>query len=163
MMSDKTEMRTLGRGLFFGGLCLFFVLGSQCLSFTGMAFWGDPNIHWTPAQLAEPLSETQDRFRVSIAGKALAQHLADGTLLGVEPGAAAAPGTVADGGGEGGEGGEGAARSQHYTVVPDDVRVRVNHYAAYQLRNLKIALIFAPFAGLGIGLAIGAFLLWRRT
>ena len=113
------------------GMTMVFVFGTQVLTYTASAFWAEQDIYWTPAKLAEPLAETQDVFRLSIAGKGLANHLDQGTLKGIE------------------------SDSDEYTVLHDDVRVRMNHYREHQVRWLKRALIVAPLFGLGLGLLAG--------
>jgi len=86
------------------GLIGVFTIGSQLFTHVYRAFWAEQNIWWTPARLSLTAEETVDRFQMTIGGKALRKHLADGTLFGV-----------------GQNGGQ-------YRVVSKDVGVRLNNW-----------------------------------
>ena len=120
------EKRRINVYLFIG---LIGVVTSGSMLFTHLyqAFWGNETIWWTPAQLQLTVEETGDRFQMTIGGKALRKHLAEGTLFAVDP------------------------NGDHYRVVSRDVRVRVNNWDRVKGTLLTGAL--ATSFGFGASLA----------
>jgi len=108
--------------------------GSMLFTHLYQAFWGNENIWWTPLQLHLTVEETGNRFQMSVGGKALQKHLADGTLFAVDP------------------------NGQQYRVVSKDVGVRVNNWDRVKGTILTGAL--ATSFGFGVSLTfliIGPF------
>ena len=102
----------------------------------GRAMWGRSDIWWTPRQLALPLAETRQDFELRIGDRPLQDHLQQRSLTAVAP----------DG--------------QRYTVVSEDVRVRLNNWPRVRNSWLQSA-VYAAFmlgasaACLVLGLVLG--------
>ncbi len=112
--------------LFFIGLLGCFIIGSQFLADMLSVFYGDRDIYWTPPSLCLPIEETNNEFRVSIAGKLLQTHLADNTLFAVD------------------------AKGIQFPVVSKDVSVRLNNWN----KTKSGILTRAVFTGFGFGIAL---------
>lgn len=116
--------------LVFVGLVGLLTVGSQLFVQVYIAFYGPRDHHWTHMDMRLPLEETQERFRVFIAGEPLERRLAEGTLY------------ARDGDGAG------------FRVVPADVSARVNHWPETRARTLAIALLPAAMTGAALALLV---------
>lgn len=114
----------------FIGLMGLFTSGSMLFTHLYQVFWGNEDIWWTLAQLRLTVEETRDRFQMTIGGKSLRKHLADGTLSAVE------------------------LNGNPYRVVSRDVGVRVNNWDRVKGSILTGAL----FSSFGFGMSL-AFLI----
>jgi len=97
------------------GLIGVFTIGSTLFTHVYRAFWGERDIWWTPPSMSLKAEETGNNFAITIGGKLLQKHLAEGTLFGVDP-----------------NGGQ-------YRVVSKDVGVRVNNWDRVKAFTLPAA------------------------
>lgn len=120
------------------GLIGVFTIGSALLTQMYQAFWGDETIWWTPAQLSLTVEETGDRFQMTIGGKALPKHLADGSLFAVDP------------------------NGNSYRVVSKDVGVRMNNWDRVKGTLLTQALAASFGFGVSLTLLIVGLAYWLK-
>jgi len=120
------------------GVIGVFTIGSLLFTHLYQAFWADQNICWTPAQLRLTVEETGNRFQMTIGGKALRKHLADGTLLAVD------------------------SNGNPYRVVSQDVGVRVNNWDRVKGTILTGALASSFGFGVSLTLLIAGWVYWVK-
>lgn len=97
----------------------------------GRAIGGDPNIWWTPKELALPLEQTAGHFQILVDGEPLADHLARNSLTALGP--------------------EGLA----YFVTPEMVRVRLNNWPEMQGSLFH----YAVYSALGLGASLACLII----
>lgn len=131
------EKRRINVYLFIG---LIGVVTSGSMLFTHLyqAFWGDETIWWTPPKLRLRVEVTEDRFQMTIGGKALRKHLSEGTLFAVDP-----------------KGGQ-------YRVVSSDVGIRVNNWDRVKGGILTGALASSFGFGLSLAFLIVGLVQWVK-
>lgn len=104
------------------------LIGSSFITDVSRAFWGNDRIWWTHEVMKLPIEETVDRLELSIRGKPLLKHLADGTLLVVD------------------------TNGRHSPVASTDITVRLNNWD--KIRASILAQTTWSGLGLGISLAL---------
>jgi hypothetical protein len=112
------------------------MIGTSFITDLHQAFRGNDHTWWTHSEMRLPVEETRNAFEIFISGKLLQNHMADGTLLGM------------DGGGK------------PYPVVPGDVTVRLNNWD--KVRASILARTTVSGFGLGVSVTLLAAGLIRR-
>ena len=126
--------------LLFIGLIGIITIGGNFAVQLHRVFGADQDIWWTPN--AEPLAieETNNSFRVSIGGKLLQDHCAEGTLSAVD------------------------GNGKQYRVVPQDISVRINNWHEVKSSILSNALFSAVAFGIVLAvLVIGLVQVFGRN
>lgn len=108
------------------GLTGCLVFGSSLVSDVYRAYWGDRSIWWTPRHLSLTLDESRGAFELFVADRLLQEHLAKGTLQGLDT--------------------DGRA----YPIAPEAVEVRLNNWHEVQAGILGGTLL----SGFGLGVSL---------
>jgi len=116
--------------LLFVGLIGLFTIGSHFAVDIYRSFFDNRGIYWTHSSTPLTLGETRNDFQVSISGKPLQKHLDDRSLIALEP------------------------NGTSYSVVPEDVSVRLNHWDSIQSKRLTKAVFTSGAFGANLALLI---------
>jgi hypothetical protein len=120
------------------GLIGVFTIGSTLAAQVYRAFWGDKGIWWTPPGMSLKVEETGNDVAISIGGKLLQKHLAEGTLFAVDP------------------------NGTQYRVVSRDVGVRLNNWERVKASLLTTATLSSFCFCVSLTLLILGLIQWER-
>jgi hypothetical protein len=125
--------------LVFMGIIGLFTIGTSFGLQLYRAYGTERDIWWTAVTMPLSVEETEDDFRLSIAGKPLREHLAEGSLFALD------------------------SEGEEYRVVSEDVKVRVNNWNKVKSSILESAVATGVALGAVITvLVIGLVEVYRK-